>query len=73
MNTKILFLDCEAIFGGREPSLFSRNHVLFLLFFIASGFIHNTDSNIDNNGIEEMNLFNTIGDSFALKVTNKFK
>jgi hypothetical protein len=73
MNTKILFIDCEAIYGGREPSIYSRNHVLFLLFFIASGLIHNTDSNIDNKGIGELNIFNNISDSFSIKVKTFLK
>lgn len=72
MNTKILFLDCEAISGGREPSIYAKNQILFLLFFICSAFVNNSDSNIDNKGVEELNLFNSISDSFSLKVKASF-
>lgn len=71
MNTKILLLDCEAIFGGKQPSIYSNNYILFLLFFISAGFIHNSDSNIDDNGVLEMTLFNSITDAFNIKVKKR--
>lgn len=63
-----MLLDCEALYGVKQASLYSKNHILFLLFFIASGFIFNTDSNIDESGITEMNLINSMGDAFTIKV-----
>lgn len=63
-----MLFDCEALYGFNQPSLYSNNHILFLLFFIASGFIFNTDSYINENGITEMNLINSISDAFTIKV-----
>ena len=68
MNTKILFFDCEATFGGRDQSLYNNNYILFLLFFIAAGFVNNTTSNIDENGIEEMKILNNLTEAFSIKV-----
>ena len=67
MNTKILFFDCESISGG-ESSIFLDGFIFFLLFFISSAIIHNTTSNIDQNGISEISILNSMTETFNIKV-----
>lgn len=70
MNTKILFLDCEAIFGAKsdDKNIYNNNHMLFLLFFISSCFVFNTNSCISPESINELFPISNLAQGFNIKV-----
>ena len=64
-------MDSEAISGTNDNKLYSENYIYLLLFFISSCIIHNTDSDIDDEGLKEIRFLENLADSFNLKVKNK--
>ena len=68
-GTKILFLDTEAISGlNNDNKFYSENFIYLLLFFISSCIIHNTDTDINNEGLSEIKFLENLGEAFNLKV-----
>jgi len=62
-------LDTEAISGlNNDNKFYSENFIYLLLFFISSCIIHNTDTDINNEGLSEIKFLENLGEAFNLKV-----
>lgn len=55
-----------------QSDFHSQNFIYLLLFFISSCLIHNTNSDIETEGLNEIKFLENLTESFSLKVKAHF-